>query len=96
MNIIPADRTNIMQAATIHGELLYHSAGNYSFIPCGGACDGSQINSEGEKKNESLPYLPHNDRDVFQLSAQLIIINRFDLYSIHAVNTKIKTEQKLW
>ena len=53
MNIIPADRTNIMQAATIHGELLYHSAGNYSFIPCGGACDGSQINSEGEKKNEN-------------------------------------------
>ncbi len=49
---------------------------------------------KGEKKNESLPYLPHNDRDVFQLSAQLIIINRFDLYSIHAVNTKIKTVTK--
>ncbi|MBR5089804.1 MAG: relaxase/mobilization nuclease domain-containing protein [Ruminiclostridium sp.] len=49
---------------------------------------------KGEKKNESLPYLPHNDRDVFQLSAQLIIINRFSLYSIHAVNTKIKTVTK--
>ena len=43
---------------------------------------------------KSLPYLPHNDRDVFQLSAQLIIINRFSLYSIHAVNTKIKTVTK--
>ena len=49
---------------------------------------------KGKKQYEDLPYLPHNDRDVFELSAQLIIINRLSLYSIHAVNTKIKTVTK--
>ena len=34
------------------------------------------------KRDEKLPYLPNNDRDVFQIGAQLALINRLNIHSI--------------
>ena len=34
------------------------------------------------KRDEKLPYLPNNDRDVFQIGAQLALINRMNIHSI--------------
>ncbi len=48
--------------------------------------------AEGKKKenkrDDSLPYLPHNDRDVFQLTAQLALINRLGINSISDLDAK--------
>ena len=53
---------------------------------------------DGTKKpnkcDESLEYLPHNDRDVYQLSAQLALINRLHIHSISQVSEKIEEAQK--
>ena len=46
------------------------------------------------KRDESLEYLPHNDRDVFQLGAQLALINKLKIHSISEVHTKIEEAQK--
>ena len=50
--------------------------------------------AEGKKKenkhDDSLPYLPHNDRDVFQLTAQLALINRMEIHSIADIDAKSK------
>ena len=46
------------------------------------------------KRDESLEYLPHNDRDIFQLSAQLALINRLHIHSISQVSEKIEDVQK--
>ena len=46
------------------------------------------------KRDESLEYLPHNDRDIFQLSAQLALINRLNIHSISQVSEKIEDVQK--
>ncbi|MBR1833851.1 MAG: relaxase/mobilization nuclease domain-containing protein [Ruminiclostridium sp.] len=46
------------------------------------------------KRDESLEYLPHNDRDIFQLSAQLALINRLHIHSISQVSEKIEEAQK--
>ena len=50
--------------------------------------------AEGKKKenkhDDSLPYLPHNDRDVFQLTAQLALINRLKIHSIAELDEKSK------
>ncbi len=43
-----------------------------------------------KKRDEDLPYLPHNDRDVFQLCAQLSLINRLNIHSIGEVEAKIE------
>ena len=37
---------------------------------------------EENKRDESLPFLPNNDRDVFALGAQLALINRLKIHSI--------------
>ncbi len=42
------------------------------------------------KRDTSVPYSPHNDMDVYKLSAQLTIINRDDLRSIGEVEGKIQ------
>ena len=34
------------------------------------------------KRDEKLPYLPNNDRDVFQIGAQLTLISRMNIHSI--------------
>ena len=46
------------------------------------------------KRDESLEYLPHNDRDVFQLGAQLALINKLKIHSISEVHAKIEEAQK--
>ena len=46
------------------------------------------------KRDESLEYLPHNDRDIYQLSAQLALINRLHIHSICQVSEKIEEAQK--
>lgn len=46
------------------------------------------------KRDESLEYLPHNDRDIFQLGAQLALINRLHIHSISQVSEKIEDAQK--
>lgn len=46
------------------------------------------------KRDESLEYLPHNDRDVYQLCAQLALINRLKIHSISGVSAKIEEAQK--
>ncbi|HBI52005.1 MAG TPA: hypothetical protein DDX72_04405, partial [Ruminococcaceae bacterium] len=46
------------------------------------------------KRDESLEYLPHNDRDIYQLSAQLALINRLHIHSISQVSEKIEEAQK--
>lgn len=46
------------------------------------------------KRDESLEYLPHNDRDIFQLGAQLALINRLQIHSISQVSEKIEEAQK--
>ena len=46
------------------------------------------------KRDESLEYLPHNDRDVFQLGSQLALINRLQIHSISQVSEKIEETQK--
>ncbi len=46
------------------------------------------------KRDESLEYLPHNDRDIYQLSAQLALINRLHIHSISQVSEKIEETQK--
>lgn len=45
------------------------------------------------KRDNSTPYSPQNDMDVYKLSAQLTIINRDDLRSIGEVEGKIKQIQ---
>ena len=45
------------------------------------------------KRNEELPYLPHNDRDVFQLGAQLALINRLNIHSIGELEAKMEEAQ---
>ncbi len=49
---------------------------------------------KGKKQYEDLPYLPHNDRDICELGAQLVLIYRLNIHSIDAVNTKIKSVTK--
>ena len=46
------------------------------------------------KRDESLEYLPNNDRNVFQLGAQLALINKLKIHSISEVHTKIEEAQK--
>ncbi|MBR1833359.1 MAG: relaxase/mobilization nuclease domain-containing protein, partial [Ruminiclostridium sp.] len=46
------------------------------------------------KRDESLEYLPHNDRDLFQLGAQLALINKLKIHSISGVSAKIEEAQK--
>ena len=46
------------------------------------------------KRDESLEYLPNNDRDVFQLGAQLALINKLKIHSISEVRTKREEAQK--
>ena len=45
------------------------------------------------KRDEELPYLPHNDRDVFQLGAQLALINRLNIHSIGELEAKMEEAQ---
>jgi len=45
------------------------------------------------KRDNSLPYLPHNDRDVYQLGAQLALINRLNIHSIGELETKMEETQ---
>ena len=45
------------------------------------------------KREEKLPYLPHNDRDVFQLGAQLALINRLNIHSIGELGAKMGEAQ---
>ena len=45
------------------------------------------------KRDNSLPYLPHNDRDVFQLGAQLALINRLNIHSIGELEAKKEETQ---
>ena len=49
---------------------------------------------EGKKReakhDEELPYLPHNDRDVFQVGAQLALINRLNVHSIGELEAKME------
>ena len=45
------------------------------------------------KREERLPYLPHNDRDVFQLGAQLALINRLKIHSIGEIEAKMEEAQ---
>ena len=40
------------------------------------------------KRDEKLPYLPNNDRDVFQIGAQLALINRMNIHSIGELEAK--------
>ncbi|MBR5091125.1 MAG: relaxase/mobilization nuclease domain-containing protein [Ruminiclostridium sp.] len=42
------------------------------------------------KRDEELPYLPHNDRDVFQLGAQLALINKLNIHSIGELEAKME------
>ncbi|HBI53186.1 MAG TPA: hypothetical protein DDX72_10475 [Ruminococcaceae bacterium] len=46
------------------------------------------------KREEKLPYLPHNDRDVYQLGAQLALINRLNIHSIGELEAKMEETQK--
>ena len=52
---------------------------------------------EGKKKenrrDDHLPYLPNNDRDVFQLGAQLALINRLNIHSIGELEAKMEEAQ---
>ena len=43
---------------------------------------------EENKRDESLPFLPNNDRDVFALGAQLALINRLKIHSIGELDMK--------
>ena len=52
--------------------------------------DGSK---KENKREEKLPYLPHNDRDVYQLGAQLSLINRLKIHSIGELEAKIEEAQ---
>lgn len=52
--------------------------------------DGTKKENKCEEK---LPYLPHNDRDVHQLGAQLALINRMNIHSIGEVEAKIEETQ---
>ncbi len=45
------------------------------------------------KREEKLPYLPHNDRDVHQLGAQLALINKLNIHSIGEVEAKMGETQ---
>jgi len=45
------------------------------------------------KRDEELPYLPHNDRDVFQLGAQLALINRLNIHSMGELEAKKEEAQ---
>ena len=45
------------------------------------------------KREEHLPYLPHNDRDVYQLGAQLALINRLNIHSIGELEAKMEEAQ---
>ena len=49
---------------------------------------------KGKKHDETLPYLPHNDRDICELGAQLVLIYRLNIHSIPEVNKKIKSVTK--
>ena len=52
--------------------------------------DGSK---KENKREEKLPYLPHNDRDVYQLGAQLSLINRLKIHSIGELEAKMEETQ---
>ncbi|MBO6230537.1 MAG: relaxase/mobilization nuclease domain-containing protein [Ruminiclostridium sp.] len=52
--------------------------------------DGSK---KENKREERLPYLPHNDRDVFQLGAQLSLINCLNIHSIGELEAKMEETQ---
>ena len=52
--------------------------------------DGSK---KENKREEKLPYLPHNDRDVYQLGAQLALINRLNINSIGELQAKMEETQ---
>ncbi|MBO6229824.1 MAG: relaxase/mobilization nuclease domain-containing protein [Ruminiclostridium sp.] len=52
--------------------------------------DGSK---KENKREEKLPYLPHNDRDVYQLGAQLALINRLKIHSIGELEAKMEKAQ---
>ena len=43
-----------------------------------------------KKVDEKYPYLPHNDRDVQQLGAQLALIERLRIYSVCEAEAKIR------
>jgi len=45
------------------------------------------------KREEKLPYLPHNDCDVYQLGAQLALINRLNIHSIGELEAKMEEAQ---
>ena len=45
------------------------------------------------KRDEELPYLPHNDRDVFQLGAQLALINKMNIHTIGELEAKMEEAQ---
>ncbi len=45
------------------------------------------------KREEKLPYLPHNDRDIHQLGAQLALINRLNIHSIGELEAKMEEAQ---
>ena len=45
------------------------------------------------KREEKQPYLPHNDRDVFQLGAHLAFINRLNIHSIGELEAKMEEAQ---
>ena len=49
--------------------------------------DGSK---KENKREEKLPYLPHNDRDVYQLGAHLALINRLNIHSIGELEAKME------
>ncbi len=55
---------------------------------------------EGKKReakhDEELPYLPNNDRDVFQLGAQLALINRLNIHSIGELEAKMEEAQSAY
>lgn len=60
-------------------------------------CDVEQLALTGRKiqrrRDNSAPYSPQNDIDVYKLSAQLTIINRDDLRSIGEIEGKIRQLQ---
>ncbi len=49
---------------------------------------------EENKRDERLPFLPNNDRDVFALGAQLALINRLKIHSIGELDTKAEELSK--
>ena len=45
---------------------------------------------KGKKQDDRYPYLPHNDRDVYEMSAQLFLTTRLNIHSIGEVKAKMK------